>query len=168
MSEIKDSIENNFKNKINKKQEYLKSKHKNYSQIIPNFKKTYNSTTQSFRNNITTPIRIHKSIPTDPNLNYYIRKIEDEQIIDIPLIPYNKNSLEINKNKTNIEKRLIELEYFTKKKFDELVNEIKNFIPIHFNSYIKDYVIIDSSPIKNRIHSRLSSVDNESKNNVYS
>ena len=167
ISEIKDSIESKFKNKFNKK-DYIKNKQKNYSQVIPNFKKTYNSTTQSFRNNITTPIRIHKSIPTDPNLNYYIRKIEDEQIIDIPLIPYNKNSLEINKNKTNIEKRLIELEYFTKKKFDELVNEIKNFIPIHFNSYIKDYVIIDSSPIKNRIHSRLSSVDNESKNNVYS
>ena len=168
VSEIKDSIENNFKNKINKKQEYLKSKHKNYSQIIPNFKKSYNSTTQSFRNNISTPIRIHKSIPTDPNLNYYIRKIEDEQIIDIPLIPYNRNSLEINKNASNIEKRLIELEYFTKKKFDELVNEIKNFIPIHFNSYIRDYVVVDSSPIKTKVQSRLLSVEIESKKNAYS
>ncbi len=168
VSEIKDSIENNFKNKINKKQEYLKSKHKNYSQIIPNFKKIYNSTTQSLRNNITTPIRIHKSIPTDPNINYHIRKIEDEQIIDIPLIPYNRNFLEINKNKSEIEKRVIELEYFTKKKFDELVNEIKNFIPIHFNSYIKDYSIVDSSPIKNKVQSRLLSVEIETKKNAYS
>ena len=97
-----------------------------------------------------------------------LESVPDSEIIDIPLIPFNKNVLEIDSNKSGIEKKLIELEFFTKKKFDELVNEIKNFIPIHFNSYIKDYVIIDSSPIKNRIHSRLSSVDNESKNNVYS
>ena len=62
----------------------------------------------------------------------------------MPLIPFNKSFLEIEKNKSYLEKRLIELEYFTKKKFDELVNEIKNFIPIHFNSYIRDYSLINS------------------------
>ena len=41
--------------------------------------------------------------------------------------------------------------------------EIKNFIPIHFNSYIKDYSIVDSSPIKNKVQSRLLSVEIETK-----
>ena len=72
--------------------------------------------------------------------NIYI--IPDSEIIDIPLIQ-NEN-LKIDKTKTQLEKKIIELEFFTKKKFDELVKEIKNFIPIHFNSYIKDYKILES------------------------
>ena len=76
--------------------------------------------------------------------------IPDKNIIDMPLIPFNKSFLEIEKNKSYLEKRLIELEYFTKKKFDELVNEIKIFIPIHFNSYIKDYSLISSPNTKKK------------------
>ena len=75
--------------------------------------------------------------------------------------------MKLIKKKPNIEKRLIELEFFTKKKFDELVNEIKNFIPIHFNSYVKDYNIVDSSN-KKKEQSRQLSLENESKKVFYS
>ena len=66
-------------------------------------------------------------------MNYY----KDQDIIDKPLI-VNQVNIDIQKSKGTIENKLIELEYFTKKKFDELVREIKNFIPIHFNAYIKE------------------------------
>ena len=39
----------------------------------------------------------------------------------------------------------MEIEYFTKLRFDDLVNEIKQYIPIRFNSRLKDYIIIDKS-----------------------
>ena len=64
------------------------------------------------------------------------------------------------KKKSVVEKKIIELEFFTKKKFDELVNEIKNFIPIHFNSYIRDYKIIES-PVKKRNFRQISFEKNE-------
>ena len=51
------------------------------------------------------------------------------------------NVFNVEKKKGNLENRLMELEYFTKKKLDELVKEIKIFIPIHFNSYIKNYSV---------------------------
>ena len=83
--------------------------------------------------------RVSSSKKMKNKLNYNIELVSDDDIIDIPLIQ--NNNLEIEKNKSNLEKKIIELEYFTKKKFDELVREIKNFIPIHFNSYIKNYII---------------------------
>ena len=70
------------------------------------------------------------------NMSYY----KDQDIIDKPLLSNNAN-FELINSSGNLEQKIIELEYFTKKKFDELVSEIKNFIPIHFNSHIKDYVI---------------------------
>ena len=144
----------------------IKSKKTEFKDISNRSLPTFNSQKiSSFRNKNKIISLQKKKIPSEP---IHIESVPDSEIIDIPLIPSNKNYLEIEKNKSVVEKKIIELEFFTKKKFDELVNEIKNFIPIHFNSYIKDYVIIDSSPIKNRIHSRLLSVDNESKNNVYS
>jgi hypothetical protein len=170
-SQVQDSIETNFKNKLSlstKRQDYLKNKQKNYSQVIQNIKLVNHNSKSSRNNNIITPIRIHKPIPTESSINKrIIRKIDDDQIIDIPLIPFNKSSIEIDKKKPNIEKRLIELEFFTKKKFDELVNEIKNFIPIHFNSYVKDYNIVDSSN-KKKEQSRQLSLENESKKVFYS
>ena len=66
-------------------------------------------------------------------MNYY----KDQDIIDKPLI-VNQANFKINDSKGTVENKLMELEYFTKKKFDELVREIKNFIPIHFNAYIKE------------------------------
>ena len=170
-SQVQDSIETNFKNKLSlstKRQDYLKNKQKNYSQVIQNIKLVNHNSKSSRNNNVVTPIRIHKPIPTESSINKrIIRKIDDDQIIDIPLIPFNKSSIEIDKKKPNIEKRLIELEFFTKKKFDELVNEIKNFIPIHFNSYVKDYNIVDSSN-KKKEQSRQLSLENESKKVFYS
>ena len=66
------------------------------------------------------------------------RYIKDEEIIDMPLL-CDMNVFKIDKNKGNLENRITELEYFTKKKLDELVKEIKIFIPIHFNSHLKNY-----------------------------
>ena len=66
------------------------------------------------------------------------RYIKDENIIDKPLL-YDTQVFKFEKNKGTLENRIAELEYFTKKKLDELVKEIKIFIPIHFNSHIKNY-----------------------------
>ena len=71
-----------------------------------------------------------------------LKCIKDDQLIDKPLIINKKEYFEIDINKSSVENRIIELEYFTKKKFDELVQEIKNFIPIHFNSHVRNYTII--------------------------
>ena len=68
------------------------------------------------------------------------RYVKDEDIIDQPLL-LDMNVFKIDQKKGSLENRLIELEYFTKKKLDELVREIKIYIPIHFNSYIKNYSV---------------------------
>ena len=65
-----------------------------------------------------------------------------EQYEDIPLIPVNQSSVYKDSNKSPLENRVIELEFFTKKKFDELVNEIKQYLPIRFNSHVKSYSVI--------------------------
>ena len=148
---------NNNNNQIQKSQNlnnsvFLKIKSKNIknNEITNRSLPTYHSQNiSSFRNrNKNKIINSHKIIPTDPT-NF--ESVPDSEIIDIPLIPSNKNYLEIDKNKSTIENRIIELEFFTKKKFDELVSEIKNFIPIHFNSYIRDYKIIQSPDKKKKI-----------------
>lgn len=66
-------------------------------------------------------------------MNYY----KDKDIIDKPLLA-NQINFRVQNSKGTIENKIIELEYFTKKKLDELVREIKNFIPIHFNAYVKE------------------------------
>ena len=80
-----------------------------------------------------------------------LRCVRDQDLIDKPLVLYRKNIFIVDPTRSNIENRIIELEFFTKKKFDELVSEIKNFIPIHFNSYIRDYKIIQSPDKKKKI-----------------
>ena len=65
---------------------------------------------------------------------YYYK---DKDIIDKPLLA-NQLNFRVDNIKGTLENKLLELEYFTKKKFDELVREIKNFIPIHFNSYVRE------------------------------
>ena len=66
-------------------------------------------------------------------MNYY----KDKDIIDKPLL-VNQIDFRVQNSKGTVENKILELEYFTKKKFDELVREIKNFIPIHFNAYVKE------------------------------
>ena len=68
------------------------------------------------------------------------RYIKDDDIIDKPLI-YDMNIFKFDQKKGSLENRLAELEFFTKKKLDELVKEIKIFIPIHFNSHIRNYSV---------------------------
>ena len=67
------------------------------------------------------------------NINY----CKDEDIIDKPLL-INQKDFKVDNIKGNLENKILELEYFTKRKLDELVREIRNFIPIHFNAYIKE------------------------------
>ena len=89
-------------------------------------------------NNTTNYFKDDKEIYLSKDLLTSTRYIKDEEIIDKPLL-YDTNFFKIDKNKGNLENRIMELEYFTKKKLDELVKEIKIFIPIHFNSHIKNY-----------------------------
>ena len=79
-----------------------------------------------------------EKILSDKNTIKKILIIKDEEIIDKPLS--DKTSFNYDKNKGYLENKIIELEYFTKKKFDELVKEIKIFLPIHFNSHLRDYI----------------------------
>ena len=81
-----------------------------------------------------------KDIYIDKEVFKNVRFIKDEEIIDRPLL-FDRNNFKIDKNKGLLENKILELEFFTKKKFDELVNEIKHFIPIHFNSHLKNYSI---------------------------
>ena len=67
-SQVQDSIETNFKNKLSlstKRQDYLKNKQKNYSQVIQNIKLVNHNSKSSRNNNIITPIRIHKQIENE-------------------------------------------------------------------------------------------------------
>ena len=84
----------------------------------------------------------NKEIYFNKNIETNLYYIKDKDIIDRPLV-YNQSNFEIVKERGGLENKILELEYFTKKKFDELVKEIKNFIPIHFNSYLKDYTIME-------------------------
>jgi len=109
------------------------------------FKKTDNKIHYSI-NGMPKSMSIERSFNRDNNKEiFYDKKIEKEinyvndiDIIDRPLLS-NQKKFEVSKERGDVERKIIELEYFTKKKFDELVKEIKNFIPIHFNSYVKDY-----------------------------
>jgi len=83
-----------------------------------------------------------KDVYLDKEIVNNLKCVKDQDLIDKPLILYTKNYFRIDPTKSKLENKLIELEYFTKKKFDELVNEIKNFIPIHFNSHLRNYVTV--------------------------
>ena len=85
-----------------------------------------------------------KELYYDKSIEKELNYIKDKDIIDEPLIS-NQENFKLIEEKGGIDKKLLELEFFTKKKFDELVKEIKNFIPIHFNSHLKDYTIFGNS-----------------------
>ena len=109
------------------------------------FKKSENKIHYSI-NRLPKSMFIERSFNRDNNKEiFYDKKIEneinyvkDKYIIDKPLLS-NQEKFEVSKERGDVERKIIELEYFTKKKFDELVKEIKIFIPIHFNSYVKDF-----------------------------
>ncbi len=144
------STHNSFSN-LNNKNLHLNSSSSNfinYQNLNSIKEKDKEKEKENFYNlykNKTQRISSSKQNKNKPSNNIHI--IPDSEIIDIPLIQ--TENLQIDKNKTNLEKKIIELEFFTKKKFDELVKEIKNFIPIHFNSYIKNYKIFESDDDKN-------------------
>lgn len=85
-----------------------------------------------------------KELYYDKSIEKELNYIKDKDIIDEPLIS-NQDNFKLIEEKGGIDKKLLELEFFTKKKFDELVKEIKNFIPIHFNSHLKDYTLFENS-----------------------
>lgn len=108
--------------------------------------------------NKKSPLSIMNSCQTRPSSKFRIKKknnifnddiflnsdlikqinyCKDEDIIDKPLL-INQIDFKVDNTKGSLENKLLELEYFTKRKLDELVREIKNFIPIHFNAYIKE------------------------------
>ena len=82
-----------------------------------------------------------RDIYLDKDIIDKLKCVKDDKLIDKPLLINKKDYFMIDNKKSSVENRIIELEYFTKKKFDELVQEIKNFIPIHFNTYLKDYAV---------------------------
>ena len=133
--------DNDFNDSI-KKRPYSKMDNVNRTKI---FKKTEKKVHYNI-NGLPKNMSIEKSFNRDNNKEiFYDKKIEneinyvkDKDIIDMPLLS-NQAKFEVSREKGDVERKIIELEYFTKKKFDELVKEIKNFIPIHFNSYVKDY-----------------------------
>ena len=85
-------------------------------------------------------IKDDKDIYLSKDILSSTRYIKDEDIIDKPLL-YDTQTFNYDKSKGGLENRIAELEYFTKKKLDELVKEIKIFIPIHFNCRIKNYSV---------------------------
>ena len=109
-----------------------------------------NTNYHKFESNING-LSYDKNIDEENNKEIYLHKdiinklkcVKDQELIDKPLIIHNKkNDFIYDPKKSTIENRIIELEYFTKKKFDELVQEIKLFIPIHFNSHIRNYTLM--------------------------
>ena len=80
-----------------------------------------------------------KEIFLDKDTISRLKCIKDDKIIDKPLLINKEEHFVFDLKKSDIENKIIQLEYFTKRKFDELVREIKFFIPIHFNSHIRNY-----------------------------
>ena len=87
------------------------------------------------------------NINLKPNKRCFSSNEGDTIVEDVPLIPTYQTNFYSDLSKSPIENRIIEFEFFTKKKFDELVSEIKQFLPIKFNSHIRNYsVVVDKQP----------------------
>ena len=115
------------------------NKNRNIDNIMKGFSEKKND---NFKRNLNyiNKDKDDKDIYIDKEVFKNVRFIKDEEIIDRPLL-FDRNTFKVDKNKGFLENKILELEFFTKKKFDELVNEIKHFIPIHFNSHLKNYSI---------------------------
>ena len=128
----------NFKNSSSSKKEH-QPKIKNLL-TLRNDQNGYYGSSDNMR--LTANSDESNDLYLDKDIINNLRYVKDENLIDEPLIISSKNTFLVDKRKTMIENKLYELEFFTKKKLDELVKEIKNFIPIHFNAYIKDYSVV--------------------------
>ena len=82
--------------------------------------------------------QIHGELLTEKQLNFLDDYYNNDLSLSEMAENYNITRQAVRDNIKKGENKLLELEYFTKKKFDELVREIKNFIPIHFNSYVRE------------------------------
>ena len=142
------SDELHFKSQFNKK-------YRNFNGGPESLSEEYTLTTENkinkkkfLRNidsyNSLTYRKYGKELYYDKSIEKELNYIKDKDIIDEPLIS-NQENFKLIEEKGGIDKKLLELEFFTKKKFDELVKEIKNFIPIHFNSHLKDYTLFENS-----------------------
>ena len=138
------AYDGNFNNKISHTTNNNRTQNNiNYSKNtiinLTNRKKPF-SIENSSHNRPLSKYRIKKGYDEDLFVNKdminQLNYCKDEDIIDIPLLT-NQTEFKVYNTKANLENKILELEHFTKKKFDELVKEIKNFIPIHFNAYIK-------------------------------
>ena len=126
-----------------KKRPQSKAENFNRKKVINNIS-NFNSINNRQRHlNTDYSLKYNKEIFFNKNIEKEIKYIKDNDIIDKPLLS-NQDNFELIKERGGMEKKILELEYFTKKKFDELVKEIKNFIPIHFNSHLKDYTFLDN------------------------
>ena len=121
---------NKEKNNTNKKNERVEHK----------LKSAQKQNKRKLKLNKTNIFKDDKEIYLSKDILTSTRYIKDEDIIDKPLL-FDMNIFKADKNKGNLENRINELEYFLKKKLDELVKEIKIFIPIHFNSHIRNYTV---------------------------
>jgi hypothetical protein len=52
---------------------------------------------------------------------------------------FNEFKKDFNKKILQTEKKIMEMEHYAKKKFEELAAQIKNYIPINFNPYVKKF-----------------------------
>ena len=80
-------------------------------------------------------------MPTE--INSLIGNTNEKQELAILPNDLNENLFILKKEffkKINLtEQRINQIEYFAKKKLEELASQIKNYIPINFNAYIKDF-----------------------------
>ena len=127
---------NNFLHSIKKKIIPIKKNER----VEHKLKSAQKQNKRKLKLNKTNIFKDDKEIYLSKDILTSTRYIKDEDIIDKPLL-FDMNIFKADKNKGNLENRINELEYFLKKKLDELVKEIKIFIPIHFNSHIRNYTV---------------------------
>ena len=136
-SEVDNDEENKNFSSFQKEKNRANSNHKNNDLKLQSAKKQEK---RKLKLNKTNIVKDDKEIYLTKDILTSTRYIKDEDIIDKPLL-FDMNVFKVEKNKGNLENRVNELEYFLKKKLDELVKEIKIFIPIHFNSHIRNYTV---------------------------
>ena len=130
------------------KQKIISNNNKNTNNGVPLILKTdVRNKSKKFELEKANLFKDDKDIYLSKDTIRNARYVKDEDIIDQPLI-LDMNIFKMDQKKGSLENRLIELEYFTKKKLDELVREIKIYIPIHFNSYIRNYSVEKTNKIK--------------------